>query len=134
MKINDINFEFLSFRIQIQNKIVKHLKNVIIRRIKIIIIDLRFLLNYKKIINVVTYLHNWIFKQSLIWKLSFEIYHEIFFKLVHLKIYKFKIYAMIKNVQKELNDCKNLFYKFILIDWLNINRLIFFAFEFLEKK
>ena len=117
MKANDIDFESSASRTQTQNEIVERSEDVIVRQIKIMTIDAKLPGDlWKKMIDAVAYLHNRTFKQSLNWKFSFEMFHDRKSRLIHLKIYGCKIYAMIENVQKKKIVCKNSHLERILID------------------
>ena len=123
MKTNDIDFEFSAFRTQVQNKVVERSKNVIVRQIKIMTIDAKFSGDlWKKIIDVVAYLHNRTFRQSLNWKFSFEMFHDRKSRLIHLKIYECKIYAMTENVQKKSFAKIRISNVFRMINELSINQ------------
>ena len=114
MRSVKIVFESLTSRTQTQNKFVERSKNVIIKKIKTMTIVSKISVNiWKKIVDAVVYLHNRTLRLSLNWKFSFETFHERKFSLIHLKIYKCKIYAMIKHVQKKQIVYKNSFRKFI---------------------
>ena len=123
MKTNDIDFEFSTFRTQIQNGVAERSESVIVRQIKIMTIDAKFSGDlWKKIIDVVAYLHNRTFRQSLNWKFSFEMFHDRKSRLIHLKIYECKIYAMTENVQKKSFAKIRISNVFRMINELSINQ------------
>ena len=107
MKTNGIDFESSAPRTQAQNGVAERSENVIVRQIKIMAIDAKLPGDlWKKIIDAAAYLHNRTSKQSLNWKFSFEMFHDRKSRLIHLKIYECKIYAMTENAQKKI-VCKN---------------------------